>query len=214
MKNNVNSFKQWRGQGGWQRCPSGISCELCFGDCNGCCWCPSRSHLQGLSSCPSAAWLLTVNGSWLSLSLENYPQQNGSPHLRGYGPYLPTGYGQWLTDTGVWKAGFFAFRWYYLLVQCVLQNSPWDRIEARVPSETPWLRRSSSCPSLLPHSFLPQEITCPKSHLRLGFQGTQFKSYFWAVTSSTHSFTITYYYFLSTTNFSVAFHFGNQGRWH
>lgn len=84
MKNNVNSFKQWRGQGGWQRCPSGISCELCFGDCNGCCWCPSRSHLQGLSSCPSAAWLLTVNSSWLSLSLENYPQQNGSPHLRGY----------------------------------------------------------------------------------------------------------------------------------
>lgn len=119
-------------------------------------------------------WLLTVHGClflWrITLS------RMGALIWEVMLPYLPTGYGQWLTDTGVWKAGFFAFRWYYLLVQCVLQNSPWDRVEARVPSETPWLRRSSSCPSLLPHSFLPQEITCPKSHLRLGFQGTQFKT--------------------------------------
>lgn len=161
MKNNVNSFKQWRDQGGWQRCSSGTSCELCFGDCNGCCWCPPRSHLQ---TCPPISqlldcWLLTVHGClflWrITLS------RMGVLIWEVMLPYLPTGYGQWLTDTGVWKAGFFAFRWCYLLVQCVLQNSLWDRVETEFPVRPHDCVTPPPAPACSLTSFSPK-----KSHAR------------------------------------------------
>ena len=129
----------------------GLVVSYVIGCCHGCSWCPRTSLLRTPDAISLSNYGLAYSS--LPLYLENFSQQNGSLLIwEVMLPHSPSGYGQRQTDRGYRRLAPLPLRWYYPLVQFVLQNSLWDQVEAEFPVRPHDNFTPSPASSCFPHS--------------------------------------------------------------